>query len=230
MGTPELPCIPQRGGGPGCRGSSGTCKAGAARSSLPVFETPFSQRMPMCPASDSGRPGWHARKWQQGTFPRDIVQKEPKIGALGPNLPHWRSQEKINRAVRLRGEFAPEAASDGAPQCQLRSSQQRGCSPSPAACDGRPPRRAQLALPGQAGALPCPLLLPQPGAGGNPKPIWKSLIYGPKYSPRFCFALPAKCWFCPLLRALVIFEMLSANISLALHSHSSPLQLQIPSQ
>lgn len=30
--------------------------------------------------------------------------------------------------------------------------------------------------------------------------------------------------------ALVIFQMLSANISLALHSHSSPLQLQIPSQ
>lgn len=32
------------------------------------------------------------------------------------------------------------------------------------------------------------------------------------------------------LCALVIFQMLSANVSLALHSHSSPLQLQIPSQ
>lgn len=44
----------------------------------------------------------------------------------------------------------------------------------------------------------------------------------------FWFTLPAKCCFCPLLRALVIFQMLLANISLALHSHSFPLQLWIP--
>lgn len=117
-----------------------------------------------CPCAQpqtASRPGWHARKWQQGTFPRDIMQKEPKSGALGPNLSHWRSQEKINRAVKLRGEFAPEAASDGGPQCQLRSSQWRGCSPSPAVHGGQPPCRVRLAPPGQAGA--CSARSPFPG-------------------------------------------------------------------
>lgn len=63
------------------------------------------------------------------------MQKEPKSAALGPNVSHWRSKEKINCTVKLRGEFAPEAVSDGAPQCQ--TSPWRGCSPSPAAWGGQ---------------------------------------------------------------------------------------------
>jgi len=66
--------------------------------------------------------------------------------------------KKINHAFRLRGEFAPEAGSDGAPQHQSSSSQLRGCVPSLAARGGRPSCRARLALLDQA--LPAP---PFPG-------------------------------------------------------------------
>lgn len=145
MGALWLPCIPQWDRGPGHSGTSGTCQAGAARNSLPFFATPLCWPMLVCQLQTAGRPGWHAKKWQQGTFPRDIVQKEPKSGALGPNVSHWRSQEKINCAVKLRGEFALEAASDGAPQCQPCSSPWRGCSPSPTAWGGQPCHRAQMA-------------------------------------------------------------------------------------
>lgn len=55
------------------------------------------------------------------------------------------ARKKINCTVKLRGEFSPEAASDGAPQCQPCSSSWRGCSPSPAACAWQPCHRAQMA-------------------------------------------------------------------------------------
>lgn len=126
-----LPCIPQWDRSPSHSRTSGTCQAGAAKNSLPFFATLLYRPM----LQTAGRPGWHAKKGQQGTYPRDIVQKEPKSAALGPNVSHWRSKEKINCTVKLRGEFAPEAVSDGAPQCQ--TSPWRGCSPSPAAWGGQ---------------------------------------------------------------------------------------------
>lgn len=129
MGALWLPCIPQWDRSPGHSRASGTCQAGAAKNSLLLFAAPLYGPMLVCQLQTAGRPGWHAKKGQQGTFPRDIVQKEPKSSALGLNVSHWRSQEKINCTVKLRGEFAPEAASGGAPQCQGFSSPWRGCSP-----------------------------------------------------------------------------------------------------
>lgn len=132
-----LPCIPQWDRSPSHSRTSGTCQAGAAKNSLPFFATLLYRPM----LQTAGRPGWHAKKGQQGTYPRDIVQKEPKSAALGPNVSHWRSKEKINCTVKLRGEFAPEAVSDGAPQCQ--TSPWRGCTPALLPGVGR--HRAQMA-------------------------------------------------------------------------------------
>lgn len=145
MGALRLPCIPQWDRSLGHSRTSGTCQAGAAKNSLQFFATALYWPLLVCQLQTAGRPSWHAKKGHQGTFPRDIVQKEPKSGALGLNVSHWRSQEKINCTVKLRGEFAPEAASDGAPQCQPCSSSWRGCSPSPAAWAWQPCHRAQMA-------------------------------------------------------------------------------------
>lgn len=108
MGALWLPCIPQWDRSSGHSRTSGTCQAGAAKNSLLFFATPLYWPTLVCQLQTAGRPGWHAKKGQQGTFPRDTVQKEPKSGALGLNASHWRTQEKINCAVKLRGEFAPE--------------------------------------------------------------------------------------------------------------------------
>lgn len=122
MGAPGVPHTPKWGRVWGTGGSGAPARIGV-RGALcsPGKASPCAQ-----PEAGS-RLGWHARKRQRGAFPRDIVQKEPRSGALGSELSHGEARKKINSAVRLRGGFAPEAASGGAPRCHPRCSQRRGC-------------------------------------------------------------------------------------------------------
>ena len=105
MWAPGLPCIPQWGRGPGCRGSWGTW-GWLELQEAPCWslQHPSPSPCPRAQPQTAGRQGWSARKWQQGTFPRDIVRKEPESGALWPNLSHWWNQEKKSTMLSGWGE------------------------------------------------------------------------------------------------------------------------------